>query len=110
MNNDTFVKSPEIEESPEQTRLRQVLQNKIKEVISERPTPGTPVEVGITVFRMKFKKGPTSQEVFFQFSNDQKLAEVAARDYCTKFRLRFIWVEKFFIDIFSQPQEEEVAT
>jgi hypothetical protein len=93
--------SPDIKETPEQIVLRQKLQTKVQELM-----PGTPGPVGKTIFRMKFKKGPVSQEIFFEFEDDQRKAETAAREYCGRFRLRFIWVEKFFVDINSKPQEE----
>lgn len=81
--------------------LKTTISSKITELTNQ--TPGQPSAIEKTIFKVKFKKGQISQEIYFQFEDNQKKAELAAREYCARFKFRFIWCEKFFQDINATP-------
>ncbi len=96
-------------ESPDQIKLKQNLQAAVEK---GNLIPGQPSEeqVETHLFKMMIKKGPTTSTLFFKLdgkkSEVQRMAEDKGRSYCQKFRVRFIWVEFFLIDIEAEPRSE----
>lgn len=67
-------------------------------------TPGVPENLPETIYRLRFKVGQSPvQDMNFKFEKDQRKAETAAREFCARWKYRFIWVEEFLVDILSSP-------
>lgn len=56
-----------------------------------------------TIFTLRYKKGPVTNNVNFWCENNLDKAQLKARAFCDRFRFRFIWVEPFCIDIEAKP-------
>lgn len=67
-------------------------------------SPGTPEPLPETIYCMRFKVGQSPvQDMNFKFERDQRKAEIAAREFCARWKYRFIWVEEFLVDINATP-------
>lgn len=73
-------------------------------VSEEVKTPGIPEPLPETIYRLRFKVGSSPvQDMNFKHERDQRKAETAAREFCARWKYRFIWVEEFLVDITSSP-------
>lgn len=59
------------------------------------------------LWKCSFKKGQLQQEFYFWYENDPEKAQLAAREYCQRFKYRFIWISPFCVDIHSVPKTVE---
>lgn len=83
----------------------------LKDAISkavEKAVPGQPQDLN-EIYKLQFKKGKITSDLYFKWTSDQKDAERVGRDYCSRFKFRFIWVNKMCVDIMEMPFNEENA-
>lgn len=106
MSTQTIPSTPVIVEKPVEQPAQTAEVKELAKTVTEKLL-STTSEDGKVLFTLRYKKNQVTQTANFWFPDDQKAAENAARSYCQRFRLRFIWVEKFAIDINAKPKEGE---